>query len=143
MDQFLPHYLTYDFKIDDTAKYDWTMLFGLIDWKFSWKNITYLQPTFDMNDFRMTFNTFLPNIQDGVKMIKLDFPGIEMWELRADQHTNILFLPQDSRVVLRLSHIDLKINFQLELNDQGFFDPTIYTSELQLGDSMYYHKDPW
>ena len=111
LDQFLPHYLTYDFKIDDTMKYDWKMLFGLIDWKFNWKNITYLQPTFDMTDFVVKFDTFLPNVQDGVKMIKLDFPGIKFWEMRANQHTNILFLPQDSRVVLRLKEIDFKMNF--------------------------------
>lgn len=33
-------------------------------------------------------------------MLKVNFPAIKKWKIRANQHVNTMILPQDSKIVL-------------------------------------------
>ena len=41
MQYFLPHYLTYDAQLKDTEHYTLKLLFGLLNYHFTWSKIRY------------------------------------------------------------------------------------------------------
>jgi hypothetical protein len=136
MQRFLPHFITYDMHLKETEHWDLKLLFGLLTYHFKWTDIRYEQPTMDMVDTKINFvNKF------DKQMLKVDFPTFKYWKIEANQHVDFMLLPQDSVIVAEFHDFDVKFNCEFERIGAGFLKPVIYATELNWGETRFYHED--
>lgn len=136
MQEFLPHFVTYDLDLEKHQKWDFSLLFGLLKYEMIFENIKFDQPTFDMLDTRVAFDdTF------GRQMLKVGCPAIKKWKIEADTNINFAILPNDSYMIFDFEDMVVKFNTEFETLPTGFLRPVIWATDLKWGESKIYHEN--
>ena len=114
------------------------LLFGFFNWDVTWKDIRYEKvPVFDFKDIKCDFTQNF-----GLSLIKIDFPALKDWTIRATQSLdNSWIYPGDGKIQLVFKNFDIKLEFDLKIDDKGFFDPKIYSVDINFGKSFISHEN--
>ena len=136
MGRFLPDFIMFDLGLPESKQYNLWALFGLIDYTFTWTEITYENPSFDLVDTTINFhNTF------GFEVLKMNFPTLKEWKIHANQHVNSFFAPKSSPVYFEFKDFDFMLNLNFDRKDNGYLHPNVMSTDIKFGESFFYHDD--
>ena len=76
MEKFLPHYLNYDTHLPKELHYQFGVFFGIFQYTFDWKQITYKAVDLDIQDVDISLKEFDKKMWVSVKM-----PALKHWEV--------------------------------------------------------------
>ena len=137
MGKFLPHFLTYDIGINKKKEeWDFSALFGLINYHVNFSNIHYPEPSLDFSKVRIKFTDFFER-----PMLKVHFPAITSWRVQAHTSANTLILPKESEMVFDIEDLNFDFNTEFETNEFGYLRPILYATNLQWGETAFYHEN--
>ena len=146
MQRFLPHFLEYDLGLDQSEEgevWDYKAFFGLYNFHFAFKNITYEMPVLDIRDTKIDFTRHFDR-----PMIKVAFPGLRSWKIEADLELDTFFnkmrkiwsVTGDGEIVFDLEDLFVQFNTEFGVTEKGFLKPILYATELNWGNSKFYHE---
>mmetsp|Transcript_12780 Transcript_12780/g.21606 ORF Transcript_12780/g.21606 Transcript_12780/m.21606 type:complete len:116 (-) Transcript_12780:1001-1348(-) len=75
-------------------------------------------------------------------MIYMDFPALKDWEIKAHQHLNSWFLPQDTDIAISIRDFDVNFSADLVVNNRGMLDPVVYAVDIEFGESAVNVDNP-
>lgn len=136
MTRFLPDFIMFDIGLPENYTFELNMLWGLIDYNFTYTDITYDRPIYDLDDTTINFHNVY-----GFEVLKMNFPTLKEWKLHADQHIDSWFAPQSSHMSLEFKDFDFMLNCNFELLESGYLKPNVMSTDLKIGESFLYHDD--
>lgn len=137
MEEFLPHYINFDFDLPKQYHYEFGLFFNLLQWKIDWKDVNYTQAEFNIADVKVDLTR-----HNGLPSVSFEFPAIKHWEINADQNVNFWFLPDASPVQLILKDFKIDAAASFVLNEKGYLDPMVEHIDINFGQSYLYHNNP-
>ena len=139
MSKFLPHYINEDLNLPNKFHYTLHLFFDFLSYRTDWTDIEYQKADFNINDTYFNFTR-----RNDVPQLKIDFPTLKEWTIKAKQEVSTWIIPLDGDITLELKDFDFNINTDVKLDVKGNFDFLVYDVGVHFGDSFFYfHHDNW
>jgi len=116
--------------------YRFGILLDALSYSFHWSDIKYEAAELDIEDIKFDFTRGYD-----IPLLKVDFPALKHWEIKAHQEVNAWFIPLSSDISLEFKDFDIDFNTDLKLDERGFLDPIVYDIWLNFGDTYLYHDN--
>lgn len=74
-------------------------------------------------------------------LLKIDFPALKHWDIKAEQHVNSWIFPHDSDVMLEVEDFDIDFECDFTLDENGYLDPRVSSVDINFGETFLYHEN--